>query len=190
MNKPWLCPLQTDSARTEFELTRTRPSFKTMPPIPDDLAGRAYKDFRPISLRGSAYKISAKLLVGSLRRFPIIISHSQGAFVHGRQILDGVLVANKCVHSRFKENSLVLLCKLDLEKANDRIGWAFLSYMMRRIGFGDKWIRWTEECVFLLVLYPHQWHPQGILPSSKSSSRWPCKGRSIILTVGFCTLFI
>ena len=48
----------------------------------------------------------------------------------GRQILDDILVVNKCVHSRFKERLPGLICKLDLEKAYDRVDWKFLLYML------------------------------------------------------------
>lgn len=67
---------------------------------------------------------------------PSIISHPQGAFVHGRQILDGILIAKECFHSRFKDKLLGLICKVDLEKAFDRVDWNFLSYTMARMGFG------------------------------------------------------
>lgn len=81
------------------------------------------KDFRPNSLLRSIYKILAKVLAGRLRKVLhfIIISQSQGAFIHGRQILDRVLIANKCINSRSKDKIPGLLYKLDLEKAYNRV---------------------------------------------------------------------
>ncbi|CAJ2669290.1 unnamed protein product [Trifolium pratense] len=58
-------------------------------------------DFRPISLVGSLYKILAKVLANRLRVvMGSVISESQTAFVKGRQILDGILVANEDVMGR------------------------------------------------------------------------------------------
>lgn len=51
--------------------------------------------------------------------------------MHGRQILDGFLIANECIHSRHKEKILGLICKVNLEKAYYRFDWDFLSYLMR-----------------------------------------------------------
>ena len=76
-----------------------------------------------------------------------MISNAQGAFVHGRQLIDGVLIANECIHSRFKERKPGLICKLDLEKAYDRVDWEFLQYLLRRIGYGTKWRGWISECL-------------------------------------------
>ena len=84
------------------------------------------------------------------------MSYSQGAFVHGLQILDGVLIANECIHSRLKERTPGIICKLDLEKACDRVDWEFLQYLMRRMGFGAKWWGWIAECLssatFLILI--------------------------------------
>ena len=66
--------------------------------IPKKLNSCRIKDFRPISLVTSLYKIIAKVL--SIRLKAVLsdtISENQGAFVVDRQILDVVLVANEVV---------------------------------------------------------------------------------------------
>lgn len=67
--------------------------------------------------------------------------------MYGRQILHGVLIANECLHLRHKDKLPGVLCKLDLEKAYDRVDWGFLSYLMCRMGFGPKWQGWILKCV-------------------------------------------
>ena len=59
--------------------------------VPKKTGANCIKDFIPISLLGSIYKILAKVLAGRIQKIlRLVISPSQGAFVHGRQILDGV----------------------------------------------------------------------------------------------------
>lgn len=67
--------------------------------------------------------------------------------MHGKQILDGLLIANECIHSRHKDKLSGLICKVDLKKAYDKVDWNFLSYLKRRMGFGAKGSRWILECV-------------------------------------------
>lgn len=45
--------------------------------------------------------------------------------MHGRKILDGLPIANECLHSRHKDRPRGVLCKLDLEKVYDRVDWGF-----------------------------------------------------------------
>lgn len=58
--------------------------------IPKKLGADSIRDFQLIGLIGSIYKILAKVLAGRLQKIlPCIILATQGAFVQGRQMLDG-----------------------------------------------------------------------------------------------------
>ncbi|XP_058784706.1 uncharacterized protein LOC131659549 [Vicia villosa] len=105
-------------------------------------------DFRPICLIGCLYKSISKLLAARLKRvLDPIISILQSAFVLGKHLLDGVLVANKVVDVATKEKMGCLLFKVDFEKAYDKVCWDFLRHMLRRLEFGEVWIKWIEALV-------------------------------------------
>ncbi|KAJ9708014.1 hypothetical protein PVL29_000195 [Vitis rotundifolia] len=115
--------------------------------IPKKEGAEDLKDFRPISLVGSAYKLLAKVLSNRLKSvMGEVISDSQHAFVQGRQILDAVLIANEALDSRLKVNKPGLLLKMDIEKAFDHVNWDFLMEVMSKMGFGPRWISWMKWC--------------------------------------------
>jgi len=66
--------------------------------------------FFPISLLGSLYKVLAKVLANRLRNVVgSVISDTQSSFVKGRQILDGILVANKVVDEATKIEKIAII---------------------------------------------------------------------------------
>ena len=66
--------------------------------IPKKREAEDLKDFRPISLSGSLYKLLAKVLANRLKRVGgTVVSNAQNAFVKGRQILNTSLITNKII---------------------------------------------------------------------------------------------
>ncbi|RVX09210.1 LINE-1 reverse transcriptase-like [Vitis vinifera] len=94
------------------------------------------------SARG-LYKLMAKVLANRLKMvLDKVVSADQNAFVRGRQILDASLVANEVVDYWQKRKEKGLVCKLDIEKAYDNISWSFLMKVLKKMGFGSRWMEW------------------------------------------------
>ena len=105
-------------------------------------------EFRPISLVGCMYKIISKAL--SLRLEKVIskvIYIRQSAFLEGRGLLDSVLVANEVLDEVKREKKRCVFFKVDYEKAYDSVRWEFIYYMLERVGFCGKWIKWIKGCL-------------------------------------------
>ena len=62
-------------------------------------------------------------------------------------MLHGVLIANEVVEEARRSKRSCLVFKVDFEKAYDYVSWKFLFYMMRRMGFHERWIGWVKGCL-------------------------------------------
>ncbi|GAU22483.1 hypothetical protein TSUD_296020 [Trifolium subterraneum] len=92
--------------------------------------------------------VLAKVLANRLSKvIGNVISVNQSAFVKGRQILDGILIANEIVDEAKKKKKELILFKVDFEKAYDSVEWSYLFSVMRKMNFPWKWRRWISECV-------------------------------------------
>jgi len=116
--------------------------------IPKVSSPQRLNDFRPISLVGSLYKVLAKVLANRLRIvIGSVVSESQSAFVKGKQILDGILIANEAVDEARRLNKELLLFKVDFEKAYDCVDLNYLDSVMANMNFPTIWRKWIYECV-------------------------------------------
>ncbi|XP_077224226.1 uncharacterized protein LOC143857676 [Tasmannia lanceolata] len=81
------------------------------------------------------------------RFFKEFFEDTQSAFVSKRQILDCSLIANEVIDSYSRSGFGGVLCKLDMEKAYDRVDWECLDYLLGRMGFGNRWRSWMRQCI-------------------------------------------
>ena len=98
-------------------------------------------DYHPISICNVVYKLASKILANRLKKILLsIIGESQSAFVHGRLIIDNVLVAFETMHHiNQKKSGKVgeMALKLDMSKAYDRMEWVYLDKIMEKLG--SRW---------------------------------------------------
>ncbi|GKF29672.1 RNA-directed DNA polymerase, eukaryota, reverse transcriptase zinc-binding domain protein [Tanacetum coccineum] len=104
--------------------------------IPKIHDAKIIKNFLPISLIGSIYKIIAKILANRLSLvISDLINEVQTAFVPNQQILDGPFILNEliswCKHK--KVNAMIF--KVDFEKAFDSVRWDYLDDILGVVGF-------------------------------------------------------
>ena len=94
------------------------------------------------------YKVLAKILANRLRAvIGSVISDSQPSFVKGKQILDGILVANEAVDEVRCLKKEMLLFKMDFKKAYDSVDLNYLDMVMKRMNFPTLWRKWMSTCV-------------------------------------------
>lgn len=116
--------------------------------IPKIEGAARFKDYRPISMIGWLYKLLAKVLANRFKRVvPYFVGETQAAFICGRHILDGVLIANEIIDNWKKNNSSGVIIKLDFEKAYDCVNWSFLFKLLALMGCGKRWIGWIKSCI-------------------------------------------
>ena len=94
------------------------------------------------------YKVLAKVLANRLRGIlGSVISDSQSAFVKGKQILDGILIANEVVDEAKRMNKELLMFKVDFEKAYNLVDLNYPDSVMSNMNFPTLWRKWISECV-------------------------------------------
>ena len=94
------------------------------------------------------YKVLAKALANRLHVvISSVVSDSQSAFVQGKQILYGILIANESVDEAKRMNKEMLLFKEYFEKIYDSVDLNYLDLVMINMNFPTLWRMWIYECV-------------------------------------------
>lgn len=59
-----------------------------------------------------------------------------------------MVVLNEIIYLARREKRECLIAKVDFEHAYDCVNWSLLRKILHMLGFGLKWGRWMEACVF------------------------------------------
>ncbi|XP_074288144.1 uncharacterized protein LOC141613310 [Silene latifolia] len=79
---------------------------------------------------------------------PDIISPNQSAFIHGREIMDNILICQDLMRLYNRRIcSPRIMMKIDLKKAYDSIEWSFVEDMLVALKVPDKMVTWIMQCV-------------------------------------------
>ena len=103
------------------------------------------KNWRPISLLNTDYKIAAKAIAARLKRvLPEIINNDQTGFLKGRTISENIRLLNSIISYTEQQNIPGLLLFVHFEKAFDSLEWPFIEKTLTYYNFGISVISWIK----------------------------------------------
>ena len=105
------------------------------------------KDYRPLSLLNSVYKLITGLINNRLL-IPVseLIGAHQKGFLPGRQIFDNVKEAQCLIDRAAQLDTPLYLLLLDQEKAYDRVDWGFLWRTLNKLNLPTMLIQSIKAC--------------------------------------------
>lgn len=106
---------------------------------------RNLKNWRPISLLNSDYKILAKVLANRLQKVISNIIHpDQVGYIKGRNISDNIRSMIDVLSITKNEINPGIILLIDFEKAFDSIAWSFLFESLKLFNFGETFMRYIK----------------------------------------------
>lgn len=137
----------------KLSITQRRGIIKLIPK--KDAEPFFIKNWRPLTLLNSDYKIAAKSIANRLKSFlPNLINYDQTGFIRGRFIGENIRLIDSVIGYAKENNIPGLLLFLDFKKAFDTIEWSFIRKTFQFFGFGSSILKWLnlfycgpESCV-------------------------------------------
>ncbi|XP_057444019.1 secreted RxLR effector protein 78-like [Lotus japonicus] len=94
------------------------------------------------------FKVISKVLANRIKGvLSDLIDECQFYFVGERNMQVSVLVANEAIHEAKRRKMSTFVLKVDYEKDYESVEWSFLFYMLKRMNFGENWVRWIRGCL-------------------------------------------
>ena len=101
------------------------------------------KNWRPISLLNTVYKIGSACIANRIKKvLPILISEDQTGFIPNRYMGDNIRLIYDIINYLNFKNLPGMLINLDFEKAFDSVDWQFMLKVLKSYGFGTDICKW------------------------------------------------
>ena len=109
------------------------------------LKARWAKNWRPISLLNTDYKIMTKCIATRLKNNLIkIINKNQSGYIKGRYIGDNIRSLLEVIQLAEEENLSCIVLSKDFEKAFDTISWKLKKKCLSFFNFGESFQQWIK----------------------------------------------
>ena len=103
------------------------------------------KNWRPLTLLNTDYKIATKAIANRIKKFlHTIIDCSQTGFIKGRYIGENIRLIQETIEKLNNENQPGLLFFADFEKAFDSVSHEYILKCLKSFNFGTDIIKWVE----------------------------------------------
>ena len=103
------------------------------------------KNYRPISLLQVDYKILARIMSNRFKNVLCkIVSNCQTCCISGRDIADTIASLRDVIDLIECDDIEVYVVKFDQEKAFDRVSHKYLLQVLKKFGFGERFVHWIE----------------------------------------------
>ena len=101
------------------------------------------KNWRPISLLNTDYKILSVILANRLKKvISKVISTDQTGYIKGRFIGTNVRLIDDIINLCINEHQSAAVLFVDFEKAFDMVEWSFVVQTLMKFNFGSTFINW------------------------------------------------
>ena len=106
---------------------------------------RYLKNWRPVSLLNTDYKILAKVLANRLHKvITKLVDSDQVGYIKDRYIGENIRKIFDILNYTEESDIEAILAQIDFEKAFDSIEWPFLLATLRAFNFGDEFLAWIK----------------------------------------------
>ena len=106
---------------------------------------RFLKNWRPISILNTDYKILAKALASRLQEvLPNLINKDQVGYIKGRNIGENIRMIDDIMKYTELKHLPGYIILIDFEKAFDSVSWEFLLNSLSSLNFGENFIKWIK----------------------------------------------
>jgi exonuclease III len=127
----------------ELSIEQKRGVINLIPKKDKDV--RFLKNWRPISLLNTDYKILTKTLAMRLKMvLPNVINEDQVAYLKDRFIGQNIRTIIDIMDYTKNNNITGIIAFLDFEKAFDTIRWDVIEDTLKIFGLGENFIKWTK----------------------------------------------